>query len=223
VKLGDLVDIHVLIPAGDVWRAFDLAHQPSDMPPEFLEVLRRNLVQKSNSMVSVVFWEALKIAKRWPDFISALPDAAPLLRAGYLVDKYLNLQHGLDGLVVAQRANMIFLNVLLVPSRDDISALYLREYLNGDREASKQLLGAFAEGNELGKVHDMLKNVTIRIPAALTDQIRLAAQVNLMRQRVIQAAEILAHGRAPFGELTAQCQDATRAIEGIITARNGRA
>lgn len=222
-KLGDLVNMYVLIPMGDGWRGLDLAHLPSNMPPEFWEMLGRNLVQNSDSIGSDQFCEAGKFAERWPEFISALPDAVPFLRAGYLADKYLNLRHALDWMVVGPRANTMFLKVLFVPSRDDISALYLREYLNGDRKAANQLRAAFAEENELGKVHDMLKNVTIRMPAALTDQIRLAAQLNLMRQRVLHAAAIVAHERAPFGELTSQYRDATRAIKGFITARNGHA
>lgn len=222
-KLGDLVDIHVLIPMGGGWRALNLAHPPSSMPPEFWEILGCNLVQNSDSIGTDQFCEAGKFVDRWPETISALPDAAPLLRAGYLAEKNLNLRHALDLLVAGPRSNTMFLNVLLVPSGDKVSALYLREYLNGDREATKRLRDAFAEENELGKVHDILKNVTIRMPTALTDQIRLAAPVNLMRQRVIHAAEILAHGRAPFCELTAQYQDAIRAIEGFNPARNKRA
>jgi hypothetical protein len=216
LNLGDLVDMHVLIPMGDGWRALALALPPSTMPQGLPEALGSNMVQNWDSLVSGKSCEAGKFADRWPDFIGSLPDAAPLLRAGYLAKKHLNLHHALDLLAEGPRGNGPFLNMLLVPSREDVSSLYLREYLNGDFEAAKQREGAFAEENDLGKVHAGLKNVAIRMPAAFVDQIQLAAQVNLMRQRVLQQAECLANWRATFEELIIRYRDAGQAINELI-------
>jgi hypothetical protein len=53
------------------------------------------------------------------------------------------------------------------------------------------LHAAFDAKSDLAEMCLALKNVVICQPVALTDQIRLAATVNLMRQQVLQAAEHL--------------------------------
>jgi hypothetical protein len=214
VKLGELVDAHVLIPAGDGWRALDLGHPPPGLPHDFRMALGFNLVQDWNAMIRGATCEAGTFADRWPAVVGALPNASPLLRAGYVVRSGMNLCHAIDLLVDGPQTTAPFLNMLLVPLSENTSSFYLREYLNGDCEAATHLQATFAAENDLDKLHADLGNVVIRMPAALTEQVRLAAPVNLMRQRILQAAERLADTQASFGQLTIQSRDAVLAIEG---------
>jgi hypothetical protein len=170
-RLGDLVDIYVVTPAGTGWQATNSA--------------------------------------------GTLSDGTPLIRGGYLADKYLNLCHPLDLLMQTAQDTAPSLNVLLVPSRKDVSALYIREYLNGDAEAAKQLREAFADESDMNKIQAGLGDVPIQMPADLFDQIQLAAQTNLMRHMLIQQAESVAYARAPFDQLTTRYRDAARAMEAL--------
>jgi hypothetical protein len=214
-KLGDLMDFYALLPSGSGWKALNFANLPPNMTEEFKIALGCNLVQNRDALISGKSCEASKFGERWPELVGTLPDAAPLLRTGYLVDKYLNLLDPLDLLMQTSRNNAPFLNMLLVPSRSDVSALYLREYLNGDAKAAKQLREAFADENDVNIIQANLSDVLIHIPVDLFDQIQLAAQTNLMRNQLMQQAETLAYGRAPFDQLATRYRDAGRAMEAL--------
>jgi hypothetical protein len=219
-KLGELAAFHALIPGGNGWRALDLARLPSDSTADFRDAVGLSLTRDFDAMIKGRTCEAWKFAERWPELIAALPDAGPLIRAGYLLEPGLNVSDALDKLASEPRTTQPFLPLLMVPSCEDVSCLFLREYLSGDRQAAGQRKNAFAEGKSLEQTHAALANVELSMPLALTDQIRLAAQVNLMRQRVMQEAECLAHTRAPFGELTATYRNAVRAIDRLVEAND---
>ena len=221
VKLGELGSFHALIPAGNGWRSLPLARLTSDIPADFREAVGLNLVQDFDAMIKGRTCEAWKFVERWPELIGGLPDAAPLIRAGYMLQPGLNVSDALDKLASGLRTTQPFLPVLMVPSREDVSCLFLREYLNGDREAAGQLKNAFSDGNSLEQVHAALGKVELSMPAALTDQIRLAAQVNLMRQRVMQQAERLTYTRVPFGELTTKYRNAVLSIDRLMESSAG--
>jgi hypothetical protein len=216
VKLGELVTFHALIPAGNGWRALALDRLTSDIPADFRDAVGRNLVQDVDAMIKGSTCEAWKFVERWPELVGALPDAAPLIRAGYLLQPGLNVSDALDKLASGLRTTQPFLPMFMVPSREEVSCLFLREYLNGDGKAAGQLKNAFSEGNSLDQVQAAFANVKLSMPPALTDQIRLGAQVNLMRQRVMQQAECLANTRASFADLTAKYRNAILAIDQLI-------
>lgn len=213
-QLRDLADSYVLIPEGNGWRALSLAHIPQDMPPEFRVALGDNLVQKFESLT------ADKFSERWPSFVATLPDAASLLRAGYITDKNLNPCHGLSLLTDRLGDGGHSLRVLLVPSQADVSSLYLREYLCGDREAAKHLDSAFFEENGLDKIATTLGNVPVSLPGSTLDQIRIAAQVNLLRQRVLAEAEGFTNSTTPFDNLQASYQTAICTLRKIADANH---
>lgn len=219
LELSELAGLYALIPCGKGLRALDLTRLPTSMPPDFRKALGVSLTQKENSLINGEGCEAHQFAKRWPNFVGTLPDAEPLVRAGYILCKDQPAGNGLNLLAGDPRIAGPFIYVLLVPSRDDVSSFYLGEYLNYDIDAYEQLENAFSEANDLEMTCAMLANLSVRLPMDFTDQIKLAAQSNLLRQRVMQSAAELINCRVPYHNLQNQYQAASSALNRIVSGR----
>lgn len=219
LALSEIVSLYALIPCGKGLRALDLTCLPTSMPPDFRKTLGVSLNQKENSLINGEGCEAHQFEKRWPNFVGTLPDAEPLVRAGYVLCKDQPAGNGLNLLMGDPRIAGPFVYVLLVPSRDDVSSFYLGEYLNYDIDAYEQLENAFSEANDLEMICAMLANLSVRLPVDFTDQIKLVTQSNLLRQRVMQIAGELINCRAPYNNLQIQYQAAASALNRVISGK----
>ncbi|MEI7948403.1 MAG: hypothetical protein WCJ02_17005 [bacterium] len=218
VKLGKIADPYALIQTGKKWRALDLSRLPEDTPADFHVALGLNLTQNWKRLVQDGKFESWRFAERWPDFIGTLPDAAPLLRGGYVYMKDQCFGHGLHFLAGKADLTDPFLPTLFSPSRDDISMLYLHEFLNYDKDANHQLQSAFSEENDLGMIHSMLKKVSVTLPVNFNDQILLIIQNKLLRDRVLQQAENLVFNRTFYRNFAPRYLAAAQALSRMVEA-----
>ena len=212
-KLGEISGLYVLIPYGEGFRALDLKHLPAEMPADLHEDLALSLTHDGEILFSFDCPGPSWFATRWPDFVARLPDAAQLIRDGYTFNKDCHFGHGLNLLRGNSRISGPFLYFLLVPSREDVSSFYLAEYLNHDLATYEQHSAALSEGNDLETICMMLCDLPVHLPADYTEQIRFAAQHNLLKQNVITSARRLVYHRAPFDQQQGRYQAAASALD----------
>jgi hypothetical protein len=220
VKLSEVADLYTLLPDGrSGWRALDLRRLPKGMPRDMRRAVDRRLVQDYDTMTCGKTREPPSLSEVWPEFFNGLPDAAPFLRAGYVLQKDRAATRALDlAFEDGARHWSTFAPVLVVPRGDGISAFFLREFLAGDRAAGEHLQYAFSLEHDLATVCALLRKLPVTMPSNLTDQIRLAAQSNLMRQGVLEAAFRLAGCPVPFREAGLRHREAMRAINKMVAA-----
>jgi len=216
-KLGKIADLYAVIASKDGLRVLDLSRLPATMPEGVRTTLALNLTQNWDRLYAGEDCPARELEDRWPDFVGGLPDAAPFLRAGYFVDLNCCLQPGYRLLQGAAGEYAPFSVILFVP-HDDVSAFYLGEYLEYDRNVVKNMRDALAVKNDLETVCALLKKTPICMPADFTDQIKLVAQTNLLRYRLIDKAKQLVYARAPYRDLSARHQAAGHALGRMIDA-----
>ncbi len=221
MKLNKVADVYALFrgETENGWRALDLARLPNGMPREMRGALKNELLQDYDAMTCGRTREPPRFFEMWPELFGALPEATALLRVGYVLRKDRPATRALD-LAFSEGAYLgnIFMPILIVPRGDDISTLYLREYLNSDRDAEAHLRAAFSEKNNLDMICALLTKLPITLPSDYTDQVRLAAQANLMRQRVLDEAFQLANCRAPFRQMGVRHQATIHALGRMIEA-----
>jgi len=150
--LGELFDFRVLFPVVAV--SFKI--EPTALPPARFE-------------------------EKWPDYVQALPGASAELCAGYRMDFEGRLQAALSSSVDGPGSDYCFFDLLLVPRRNDISTLYLRELLTGHLPLRQALKAAFADSGSLEELVQALKGVKLLLPPRYHQQIRLAAEQQAMR------------------------------------------
>lgn len=219
LELKEIANLYALIPSGEAWRALDLSCLPRGMPPDLRKTLGLSLTQRGDSLNRGECCDSRQFAERWPNFVGKLPDAGPLLRGGYVLAKDQPAGHGLKLLTGGPNIAGPFVYILLVPARADVSSFFLGEYLNYDIDAYEQLENAFSEANDLEMICAMLADLSVRLPKAFTDQVKLAAQSNLLRQRVLENANQLIHSRAPYHSLQNQYLAASSSLNRIVSGR----
>jgi hypothetical protein len=220
VRLSRVAELFALLPDGRYgWRAQDLVRLPKGLPRDMSRAIDRRLVQDYDTMTCGRTCAPPAFEENWPEAFGALPDATPLLREGYVLQKDRAAERALE-LAFEEGSNLwsTFAPVLVVPRGDDISAFFLREYLAGDRDAGAQLECAFSTEHNLAEVAEGLTSLPVTMPADVMYQIRLAAQANLMRREVLGAAFRLADCRAPFRELVVRHREAMRALDKMVAA-----
>jgi hypothetical protein len=163
--LGDVVEIYVLIPDGDAWRVLDPDTPPPGAPDDFLRVVHLNLIQNWDKLCSGDPFEAFKIAQRWPEYVKSLPTASGYLRGGYILTPDSVMQSAAAFSVTAPSGRALFLNLLVVPAETAVSAMYLREFLNSDITAGKDVQKAFAADTDLHAFAGALKKTRLRVDA----------------------------------------------------------
>ena len=181
-KLGDLVDFHILVPDGDVWRMLDLANLPAGAPSDFLEMVFFDAVQDWDKLCMGKTVEACKVAGLWPDFVKSLPEVSNQLKAGYLLAPNSSIQTALDLAANGPENNRTFLDLILVPKEKAVSCLYLREHLVRDKEMGKAIGKAFAAATSLATLRENLATVNFHMPVKYHHQIRVAAEHILIRE-----------------------------------------
>jgi hypothetical protein len=216
MKLGKIADLYALIPLGNEWHALDLSRLPKETPADLQVALGLNLTQNWQRLVQDGQFESWRFAERWPDFIGTLPNAAPLLRGGYVYMKDQCFGHGLHFLAGKADLTDPFLPTLFTPSGDNVSMLYLQEFLNYDKEAADQLQSAFSEENDLDMIQRLLKKVSITLPTLFTDQIRLAVQNKILRHQVLQQTQNLVSHRTAYRNFAPRYQAATQALKRMV-------
>ena len=220
VRLSQVADLYALLPGGrDGWRALDLKRLPKDMPRDMRKAVDRRLVQDYDTMTCGKTRPPPAFEETWPEAFGTLPAAAPLLREGYVLQKDRRAVRALD--LASENGTGLwntFAPVLVVPRGEGVSAFFLREYLAGDRDAGAHLECAFSTENSLAEVAAWLARLPVTMPPDVAGQIRLAAQANLMRQRVLEAAARLAGGRMPFRETGTRHREAMRALNKMVEA-----
>jgi hypothetical protein len=197
-QLGSVVDLFVPIPDGNTWRIFDTAALPPGEPDGFRNVLHLNLIRDWDRLMSGSTGEAFKICERWPEYVRSLPLATECMRSGYILDPDGGLRSAVDRLANAPTSNDLFLDMLVVPAKEGISAMYLRELLNGDVALCKEIRKAFGVDSSLDAFVAALKAITINLPRKYHHQIRIAAEHHIIRQWLLSISERLASQRGCF-------------------------
>jgi hypothetical protein len=196
--LGDVATIYALIPVGKTYRVLDLAALAPDAPDGFREVLRVNLVQDWDKVHSGTTFMAAAIAEQWPQCVASLPSADQYLRAGYLLVPDRGLRSAIDLVATQPSGGEYFLQTLVVPSNDVVSAMYLRQLLNCDVAIGKEIWRAYAADGSLDAFVARLRSTKIHLPASCHHQIRIAAEHHLIRQWLQCVFETLAGQRGCF-------------------------
>ena len=215
LKLGKIADLYALIPSDAGWRVLDLARLPKNMPEGLSTALALNLTQNWERLTNGEGCRAWELEERWPDFVGGLPDASPYLRAGYLFDPDCCLRLGYSLLNESAGEIDPFLGLLFV-TRDEVSSLYMGEYFSYDLKVLKHVQDAFAEENDLATVCAMLTKTSICMPSDFIDQIKLAAQANLLRQKVVAKSKQLVYSRAPYRHFGVRYQAASHALGRMV-------
>lgn len=217
LKLGNIADLYAVIPSGNGWRVLDLARLPDAMPEGIRTALALNLTRNWERLTNSEGCRAWELKARWPDFVGGLPDAAPYLKVGYLTSPDCCLRTGLSLMNGAAGEVDPFLGILLVP-HEDVSSFWIGEYFEYDRSVLRLVQDAFAVENDLETVCAMLTKTSICMPPDITDQIKLAAQTNLLRSSVIDKAKQLVYTRAPYRNFGARYQTAGLALDRMVDA-----
>ena len=198
-KYGDIAEFHVLIADEATWRIMDPANLPPETPADFRKALYSGVVRDWDHNIplseSAIAWQA---SSRWQEYLKTLPLAAPLTQAGYFLDPYGNARSAVGHAELPPSTRMTTCDLLMAPRRSKVSSLYLREYLNGDKEASKKVQGAFAMGEDLQTLMERLGSLEFLIPVDIRQQVRIAAEHNAIRKWLISICERMANQRGCF-------------------------
>lgn len=198
-ELGQLCKFHVLIPVGETWRIVDPMNMPVGTPSEFRKAFYLNLTRNWDHFVANETWEAWRFAERWPDFLKSLPVATDPLREGYIMGPDGDLLSAVDLAVIPPSGKEFHFDMLIVPNRECVSSMYLRERLNGDKGFGKQINNAFREGQDLDSMMTAIKSVSLLLPKEIRHQIRLAAEENAIREWFLGVANQIATQRSVNG------------------------
>ena len=199
--LGEIFDFYVLVPDGQQWRMLNPAALPPDTPDEFRKAFYCNLNREWDNFVAGKTFEAFKFEQRWPEFVKSLPDAADALRAGYILSPEGDLFSAVDLAVIPPSGKSLFFDMLVVPSKADVSAMYVRELINGDKKICQEIRKAFRPAAELETFMAAIKSTKISLPGNIQTQIRIAAEHNAVRLWLLNVSERLATQRDYFNAL----------------------
>jgi hypothetical protein len=197
-RLGEIFDFYALVPDGSTWRILDIAALPADATDDFLKAFYFNINRDWDNFTSGRTFEAFRFAERWPDLVRSLPEATEALRAGYLLHPEGDLLSAVDLAVIPPSERSIFLAILAVPSRKDVSSLYVRELLNGDTAICKSIRKSFTPAENLDAFMAAIKEAEFHMPKEYQHQIRIAAEHNAMRQWLLYVAERVASQRGCY-------------------------
>lgn len=198
-KLSDIAEFHVLIADEKTWRIMDPASLPPETPEDFKKSLYCGVVRDWDNNFPLsetsVAWQD---SARWQDFLTTLPLAAPFVEAGYFLDPDGNAESAVDHAVLPPTTGVTTIDLLMVPRRSGVSSLYLREYLDGDKEASQKVREAFSMGSDFGTLMESIRCVELSMPIDPRDQVRIAAEHNAIRQWLSSVAGSLASQKGCF-------------------------
>ena len=197
-SLGDVFDFYALVPAGGTWRLLEPSALPAGMPKECLEAFYCNLNRDWDNFVSGKTFEAIKFETHWPEFVKSLPEATEALRAGYILSPDGDLFSAVDLMVIPPSDKRLFFDMLVVPSKADVSAMYVRELINGDKTLCQEIRKAFRPAAELETFMAAVKSTKINLPGNVQTQVRFAAEHNAIRQWLLHVSEKLANQRDYF-------------------------
>jgi hypothetical protein len=174
--LGDLVTFELLAQASRPLREIPIESVTPHGDPELQADIYGNLIDDTNGMIEgrVCYGEAF--AKQWREWLAGFQPAERLRAKGYLMGRTGHLWWAAS--LPHPAGNTI---LLAVGVKNNVSSLFLREYLHNDDSVQRQIIEAYVETSNLADLMDALKRVTCRIPREFLDQIRVAAEVNLMR------------------------------------------
>jgi hypothetical protein len=198
VTLGEIFDFHVLVPDGKTWRMLNPAALPAHAPDDFRKAFYCNLNRDFDNLLSERTFEAFKFTQRWPDFVNALPEATDCLRAGYILDPEGDLFSAVDLTVMSPSTDDLFFKMLVVPSQADISSMYVRELINGDKQVCSDIRKSFTPAADLDAFMAAVKATQIRLPTTYQAQVRIAAEHNATREWLLSVTGRLANQRDCF-------------------------
>lgn len=196
--IGEIFDLYALIPDEATWRILDLTTLPAESAEDFLKAFYFNLNRNWDNFTSGKTFEAFRFAERWPDFVRSLPVATEHLRTGYLLHPEGDLVPSVDLTVTPPSNRSLFLAILAVPSRKDVSSLYVRELINGDTAICKGIRKSFTPAEDLDAFMVAIKATEFYMPKEYRHQIRIAAEHSAMRQWLLYVAERVATQRGCY-------------------------
>lgn len=215
-KLGEIAEFHVLIPVGETWRVIDPSALPAEAPDEFRKAFYLNLTRDWDHFLAGETCEAWRFASRWPDFVKTLPLATPLAQAGYVLDPNGTMKSAVDYPVIPPDIGQTFFDMMIVSAKKEVSSLYLRESVNGDKETGKKIQTAFTRGSGLETLMEAIKSVPIHMPVEIRHQIRIAAEHNAIRQWLLFVGERIANQRDCFFTMADKHWHLAHALDAMV-------
>lgn len=200
-SLGDVFKYYALVPDGKTWRLLDLSALPEGMPKECVEAFYCNLNRDWDNFVSGKTFEAIKFQTHWPEFVQSLPDAKDELRGGYILSPEGDLTSAVDLTVIPPSGKRLFFDLLVVPYKADVSAMYVRELINSDMDINREICKSFRPVGDLETFMATVKATKINLPRNVHTQIRLAAENNAISQWLLHVSVRLATQRGHFHSL----------------------
>jgi hypothetical protein len=196
--IGEIFDLYALIPDGATWRILNPSALPSETTDDVLKAFYFNINRDWDNFISGKTFEAFRFTEQWPDFVRSLPVATEYLRTGYLLHPEGDLLSAVDLVVTPPTNRSTFITMLAVPSRKDVSSMYVREFLNGDSSICKSIRKSFTPAETLDAFMSAIKATKLQMPKEYHHQIRIAAEHSALRQWLLYVAERLATQRGCY-------------------------
>lgn len=203
MALSEVAEFRIVLPNGHSWLMLDPAHPPEGASGDFIAAILKSVSTDDIHLQSMYEeYTAAAICTRWPEMVSALPDAQKTLQEGYIVQWNGELQSGYDVILNETSGTAVSAQLLLLPRPDNqVSWLCLKEYLSHDLETVRQMNKIIENMRGLTLFLKQCGQLMLHMPGGYMSQIRYASEINMLREWVTYEARSLRRQRRPFGAL----------------------
>lgn len=200
-SLSSLADIRILLPCDGKWRAWDPSIASGTPGQEFASAMVHCLRAGESHWQAKPGHRANAICARWPEQVSSMMDAESILQGGYVLTGAGGIESAMRLSIDISAVDFPYAKLLLLPKEGKVSWLYLREYLAGDQDAGAALEAMIASLHRLDDLNMAIRNIAIQIPEDYLDQVRVAAEINMTRQWLLDEADWGSKKRRQFNVL----------------------
>lgn len=200
-SLSSMADIRIILPCGGKWRAWNPAIALAKTNREFTEALHTCLWAGESPLLAKPEYAATAICARWPEQVASMMDDESILRDGYVLSASRGVTSAMELTIDSSAKKSLFAKLLLLPKEGKGSWFYLREYLAGDKDAGAAIGAMFTSLPSLDAFNQSLRNIMLQIPDDFMGQVRMAAEINMTRQWLLNEAEWASKQRMPFNLL----------------------
>lgn len=147
---------------------------------------------------------------------------SPDVRAGYLLTSEGRISCALDATAYEKEGKDALRNLLLVPSAEGISYLYVRELLSRDVRIGKEIREAYAQAGTREELVAKLSAIEVVLPARYYLQIRLIAEQLVMRDVLGHLVGLLVSQPGDFSTLTGYYENVAIALRKFMASQDGK-
>ena len=200
-SLSSMADIRIILPYGGKWRAWNPAIASAKTNREFTEALQNCLWARESPLLARPVYAAAAICARWPEQVASMMDDESILREGYVLGASRVVTSAMELIIDSSAEKSLFAKLLLLPKEGKGSWLYLREYLAGDIGAGAAIGSVITSLHSPDAFNIAVQNIMLQIPDDFMDQVRMAAEINMTRQWLLNEAERASKQRMEFNSL----------------------